>query len=313
MENIDHNTVVQKIIQKHLNEKPLKIERMVIGIRNEVYAVATLSRKVIVRMNTDIEQLKGTAKHITLFSSLDIKVPEILAFDYSKQDIPFSYQVLSYIEGKDLGLAIESMTDEQLKDLAKEVANIFRKLSKIPTNGKFGWVGVNEDGLVDSWAKIMKADKIEERNKQTGVVGDELVQKEKELYEKYVPYFNSVKSVLYFDDMSSKNILVNEGKFSGLVDLDEIMYGDPLETVGSIKASWYGTPHGEVYTKAVEDELGLTVEQRKMVTVYALFNRTLWLSEKGVKFNDNTSTEINLEAVEKDKKIINALFKELNL
>lgn len=41
------------------------------------------------------------------------------------------------------------------------------------------------------------------------------------------------------------------------------MYGDPLEVVGAIKASWYGTHHGEVYTKAVEDELELTDEQKK--------------------------------------------------
>ncbi|HEY9584671.1 MAG TPA: aminoglycoside phosphotransferase family protein [Candidatus Paceibacterota bacterium] len=303
--------IVNNIIIKHLQEKPLEIKRMVTGIVNDVYMVNIPSKTVIVRMNSDESHLKGTEKHIALFSSVGIKVPEIIASDYTKKDFPVGYQVLSYLEGKDLGQVIESMTDEELKDLAKEVAGILRKLSKIATNGKFGWVGADESRLVDSWTQIMKADKIEERNKQTGVVGDDLVKKEKELYEKYKPYFDSVKSVLYFDDMSSKNILINEGKFVGLIDLDDIMYGDPIEAVGAIKASWYGTHHGEVYTVAIEDELAFNEEQRKMVTVYATMNRILWLSEKGIKFNDNTSSEIDMEAVKRDKEIINSLITEL--
>lgn len=311
METIDHILLVNKILEKHFNEKPLKIERMVTGICNEVYIAEYPDRKVVVRMNTEARKLLGTEKNINLFKSLGIKVSNILASDYTKTDIPFAYQVLTYLEGKDLGQVIEFMTDDELRDFARETANIFKKLSTIPTNGKFGWVGADENSTIDSWAKIIKADKIEERNKKTEVVGDDLVKKEKELYQKYLSYFNSVKSTMYFDDMSSKNILVHDGKFAGLIDLDDLMYGDPLETVGAIKTSWYGTHYGEVYANAVQDELNLSIEQRKMVTVYAILNRILWLSEKGIKFNENTSTEIDWEKVEKDKEVINGLLNEL--
>ena len=311
METTDHILLVTEILKKNFNEQPIRIERMTVGIMNEVYLADFPNRKVVVRMNTDEKKLLGTAKNIALFASLGIKVPEILASDYTKNEVPYAYQILTYLEGKDLIEVIKDMTDEELKALAKETANIFKKLSKVPTNGKFGWVGADESGTVDSWAKIMRADKIEERNKQTGAVGDELMQKEKELYETYTPYFNSVKSTFYFDDMSSKNILVHEGKFSGLIDLDDVMYGDPLETIGSIKASWCGSHNGDLYANAVQDELGLNAEQRKMVTVYAIFNRTLWLSERGIKFNENTKAEIDWDKVDEDKRIINGLFAEL--
>ena len=59
----------------------------------------------------------------------------------------------------------------------------------------------------------------------------------------------------------SKNVLIDNGKFSGLVDIDTIVYGDPLEAVGSIKASWFGTHYCEVYTKAIEDEIRLVYEE----------------------------------------------------
>jgi len=306
----NHTELVKDIVLKNLHESPLQIERMVIGICNEVYGVALPLKKVIVRMNTDESQLRGVERNIALFSSLNIKVPSLITSDYSKKEFPVGYQILSYLPGKDLGQVIESMSDNELKALAVEIADIFRKLASIPTNGKFGWVGADESRLVDSWAKIMRQDKVEERNNQTGVVGEKLVNREKELYEKYRPYFDSVKSILHYDDISSKNVLINEGKFSGLVDLDEVTYGDPLAAIGSIKASWYGTHYGEVYTSAVEDVLKLTDDQRKMVTVYALFNRILWLSERGIKFNENTNTEVDMDAVKKDKDLINRLFLE---
>ncbi len=309
----DHLPIVKQIVEKELKESPLDIERMVIGIRNEVYKVTTPSKAVIVRMNSSKKQLVAVERNIKLFSTLGISVPEMLASDYSQESFPMSYQILSYIEGKDLGQVVEAMTDQELRGVAKEVAAIFRKLSTIPTNGKFGWVGGDDDGLVDSWTTVMKSDRIEERNNKTGVVGEDLVKREKELYAKYIPYFNSVKSTLYYDDISSKNILVNDGKFSGLVDLDDITYGDPLEAVGSIKATWYGTRHGDLYTKAVEDELGLTDEQRKMVSVYALLNRILWLSEKGIKFNANTSEQVDETVVKRSKEIIEKLFEEVDL
>lgn len=307
----NHNEIITEVIKSKLNESVVDIERMKIGMMNEVYVVTTPSRKVVFRMNKNKSAMLGVDKNIALFNSLDINVPTIITSDYSQETYPFNYQVLSYIEGKDLGAVIGSLSDSELKSIANEVVSIFKKLTAIPTNGKFGWVEGNDSKLKDTWAEVIRGDKIEERNKKTGVVGDELVQKEKDLYQKYLPYFSTVKSTLYYDDITSKNILINNGKFSGLVDLDCVMQGDPLETVGAIKTSWYGTHYGEVYTKAIEDGLGLSVEQKKIVTVYALFNQILWLSEKGIKFNANTSEEINWGDVDKSKAIIGKLFEEL--
>jgi hypothetical protein len=48
--------------------------------------------------------------------------------------------------------------------------------------------------------------------------------------------------------------MVPEGRFSGLVDLDALAQGDYLDAIGRIKASWYGTRYGNVYTEALMDE-----------------------------------------------------------
>lgn len=131
------------------------------------------------------------------------------------------------------------------------------------------------------------------------------------LYESYVPYFNSVKATTYYGDMCSKNVMITDDKFSGLVDLDALTQGDPLEAVGRMKTSWYGTAYGKAYSDAVMDELGLNDEQRKVVTAYALMSALAWTAENGIKFNENTTAVVDKQEEIEDKKRVQGLASEL--
>lgn len=310
----DHIEVVQKIVEKELNEVPLKIERMTTGICNEVFSVTLTSKSVIVRMNADEYQI-GSDEFIPFFQSKGIRVPEILALDYSKQFVPFVYQIQTKLEGKDIGQVIQNLSDGELQSIAEEIANIAKMLAPTPTNGKFGWIGSDKKRLFDSWIAFIEKmeDDICRRNTQTGIVGEVYIETFRKTFERYRSYFETVPSTFYYDDMSSKNVLIYEGKFSGLVDLDTMAYGDPLEGIGRIEASWYGTHYGTVYTEAIVRELALNEKQREIVTAYALLNRIYWLSEKGIQFNQNTSTKIDQVAVAEDKQIIDALMVSLAL
>ena len=138
-----------------------------------------------------------------------------------------------------------------------------------------------------------------------------------ELFEKIIAtfsdYFNTSPSQFYFDDMSSKNVLIHLGKFNGLVDLDGVSYGDYLEWIGRIKGSWYGTDYGNYYAHAVMDNLDLNEQQRKIVCMWAILNKIQWQSEIWVQFNQNTSPIIDAERVEKGNKTIEALMQELSI
>jgi len=308
----DHK-IIDKIVKKEFGEDVTNIERMTMGICNEVFSVSLPSKQIIIRLNTDESEMIGSEKHIPLFKSKGICVPDIITSDYTKDYVPVAYQVHSKLEGKDIGQVIMHLSDEQLKNIAKEISNIIKKLATIPTNGKFGWIGSDQQPLYDTWLEILQPSKIIERNNKTGVVGNTYIEMINKVLKEYKDYFDNVKSTFYYDDMSSKNIIIHQGKFSGVVDLDTMAYGDPLEAIGRIKASWYGTKYGETYTDAVEKELNLNDEQKKIVTVYAFINRINWLSEIGIQFNKNTSTAIDQNTVKKSKKVINALASELSL
>ena len=137
---MEERKIIDKIIEKELKEAVVSIERMTTGICNDVFSVSLPSRQLIIRLNIDESEMMGSEKHIPLFKSKGIHVPDIIASDYTKSFVPLAYQIHSKIEGSDLGQVIMDLSDEQLKGIAKEISIIIRKLETIPTNGKFGWI-----------------------------------------------------------------------------------------------------------------------------------------------------------------------------
>lgn len=283
------------------------------GICNEVYAVETAGRKVVVRLHELARYMSGSHNHIPIFRSKGIRVPEILAEDYSKRWVPFAYQVMSWLDGRDIKDVIGTLSDDELRAIAADVSNVFDQLRDVPNNGKFGVLWGDGDDLVDSWAgDIAHMNGIVMGwGAKTGVLTGDLEHVLERLSTGYQAYFDTVRPVTYFGDICAKNVLIHDGRFAGLVDLDSLAQGDPLEAIGRIKASWYGTHYGRVYSDAVMDAQALATEQRRLVTMYALLNRTQWTMENGIQFNQNTSAKVDRQREKQDKAVVLALYKEL--
>ncbi|HAU0262654.1 TPA: phosphotransferase [Legionella pneumophila] len=308
-----HQEMIKTIIIRHFNEMPKSINRITIGICNEVYSVPLNTKEVIVRLSSTDKYLRGSQVHIPEFKGLGIKVPDILAEDYSQSLIPFCYQIQNKFEGQDLGLVIESLNEAQLKKLAHEIAVIFRKVETLPVTAQYGVVWGGDNDLSDSWSERMKlwVEESIERGKITGVMDSEMESIATQLYLEYTIYFNSVKPTMYYGDICSKNVMIHEGLFNGLVDLDGLTQGDPLEALGRIKLSWFDTPYGDFYSNAIMEELALDKKQCQLVMVYALLNQISWACENGIQFNQNTKPVVNWEKAKKDKAAIKKLFKLL--
>jgi aminoglycoside phosphotransferase (APT) family kinase protein len=305
--------IVRRVAVRVFGETPGRIERMGAGLANEVYAVSLAGRDVIVRLNENPDVMRGAEAHIALFRGLGIAVPEVLAADYSMASTPFAYQVQTRTPGADIGRVITTLSRLQLTGIAQEVAAIVAKLAPLPTDGRFGWAGGAVEPAYDTWPGLLRdmRRRIAERGATTRTIGARQLQVFDQLFEAHGRYFEAVRSVFYFDDMSSKNVMVSDGRFAGLVDLDNVAYGDPLEGIGRIEASWYGTDFGRGYADGVMHALGLDVEQRRMVLVYAVLNRIQWLSEHGVKFNANTTAVVDPALVERDRAVIEAMVARL--
>lgn len=313
----DHHREIERIIEREFGERVESIERMTSGICNEVYRVRSAGtiRAVerIVRLKDQARYMYGSHDHIPIFRAAGINVPGILAEDYSKTRSPFAYQVMSVIPGRDISDVIDTLSDEELKGIAAHISNVFDALRDVPNNGKFGVLWGDGEDLVDSWTAAVERETniAKKRGSRTGVLDARLSDLLEWINREYKSYFESVKPVTYYGDICAKNVMVHEGKFSGLVDLDALAQGDPLEAIGRIKASWYETHHGRMYTDAVMDAQRLDHDQRRIVTMYALLNRIFWTMENGIQFNQNTTALVDRTRESQDKQIVDALYNEL--
>ena len=309
-----HENLVQKIIARHFAESPRDLIRKPIGLCNEVYEAVLAEQSVIVRIGVNSDNLKGSGKFIPIFKSLKILVPDILAEDYSRELIPYPYQILTKLEGNDLVEVIQDMSRSELDGVAKEIASILQKLSVLPTNGKFGWFCIDDSGItLKSQTDVVRTDiqGASAKMQNSGIYSLELAEKVQTVYQKYETYFQEVSSTLYFDDLNSKNVMVNNGVFTGLVDIDGMVYGDPLNAVGAMRANWPNTSYGDFYINTVMDALDLSSKQRSIVDAYAVFHRYSWMAENGQLFNANTRPGINTDKLEKDKRALSLLINKV--
>lgn len=307
--------VVRAIVERHLKSAPDKIERLKTGISNEVYRVTVKGDNFVVRMNKDSQEILGTKIFTPIFLALGIHVPKIIAENYDASELGYAYQIIEHFPGIDLKDVVEQLTDQQIVAIAKQIATIFLKLRDLPTNGSYGFVTNEKGAAFSNWNDWVnnEFDMAVARGLKTKILADqqELVSKIRKILDAQTQYFSEVRSIFYYPDIAGKNILVDNGKFTGLVDLDTISYGDPLESVGRIYASWPGTHYGNLYSTTVIQELELDEQQKAIVKVYALLHRFSWMCENGIIFNANTTGTVNREKQDRDLKRIDQLLSEL--
>lgn len=301
---------IYEISQLVFKQSPSRIIRQTIGRCNEVFELVFDSASYILRVHELKVILYGTHKSLPIFKDLGIRTPEIVAEDYSKSNFPFCYQILTKLEGKDLGVVIDSLSPTELRGIAAEVSNIFDKFKSLPPKEDFGSVfGTREDSIPNMYEVVMQKKEGALKNSASSQVLNKDVQRIlHELIDTYRDYFHQVQPILYYDDINAKNVMIHEGKFSGLVDLDFMMKGDYLEAIGCMMACWYGEDYGEIYLSEIFKQQNLNDLQQNIVRLYAILNLASWTSEAGVKTNSNTTAEINWERVRKSNERIMSIY-----
>lgn len=313
MTAIDTKETVSRICEIEFSETPENVTVMQNAYCNTVVAATVGYRDLIFRFNSEPRFIRGSHSHIPLLRSRGIIVPEILAQDLSKTAVPVAYQIQTRIPGTDIGRVIETLTDTEIQSIANEIASIFTKLRTITPEGMFGLRWGNESQMLDSWAGEIERviTTVSHWGKKTGVLDDQIQSVFSRILGDFRPYFDTISPTVYLGDIAENNVMVENGRFSGLVDLDCLSQGDPLEAVGRIKAAWHGTRHGDIYATALMDALDSSSDDHRIVTMYALLNRCFTTLANGIAFKGSVSKGVDHDRVTKEKAQIARLYAEL--
>lgn len=261
-----------------LDECPKTITRCAVGHGNYVYIMELKDRKIVVRCSEEVGAYKDTIYWLERLATLDIPVPRVLGKGTFEE---YDYLILTYFEGKDIGLVYHDLTVGEKRQIAREVMNIQNKVSALPLEdipADWTWkASFVEDTLVRAKKRIIA----------NGCYFDpakvERLMNEAEGLE---DYFAGIRPVAYLDDISTKNLLIHKGQVTGVIDIDWMGVGDKLTYVAMTQMALLNMGCDTDYVTYLLEEMGLTEEEEKAFAFYTLLYCVDFMGERGMWFMD---------------------------
>ena len=289
---------ITDIFRAKLNLNPRTLNRCAVGIGNEVYIVECKNGKYIFRCSTEENAYTETIHWLTQLSTLDIPIPQVLAHGtYEK----YQYLILNYMEGEDVGLVYTTLTPEEKKQIAKDVMEIQHKVARLQLQEDTSWF----------WQDFVNEmlDRAQERLASNGYFDTGKVTRVRNEMTLLDRYFSGVKPVAYLDDISTKNLLIHNGKVSGVIDIDWMGVGDNLTFIAMTYVALKNMDCETDYVDYLLEERGCTEEEQKAFLFYCLMFCVDFMGERGMQFGDK-KVEVNDAVIDRLNRIYEELWKE---
>ena len=248
---------------------------------NDVFIFSDENKKYVLRTNKDPNPLKGFSFHYNYLAYLKIPMSEILFEDYSLSRYPFAYHIVSFVEGAELHETIDKLSSEQMQSITQDLAEMQKLVThmQLPVRDTIAGFGrtsfLGEDLTCPTWFEF-QMETLSRRMLRLQKSGNFEIMSDIEWLEKEMlaqrDLFDQHHYSFFLDDITDKNFMILDGKISALIDLDYLMYGDPMHLMGKLQAlgAYEGTKLNE-YFKIAMDSFGYNIEkEQRQILLYAL-------------------------------------------
>lgn len=294
-----------KVGRSRLGMDPVEIRRFLTGLCHHVFSVMTADgQKFVVRIATPSTKrlLAGGIYWNEFLRPIGVPLPRIIASCLEPSEIQFAFVILEQLPGSDLGEIYQSLSTSEKLQIASEVVGIQKKVSVLPEAAGFGPAySYSEPPEYRGWDAAVLAilEREQQRMNQSNHPGSSYLTRARQILSRYESYFATVRPVPFLDDTTTKNVLVDQGRLTGVVDVDHVYFGDPLLTIGLTQTALLAHGHDVDYVEHWMNLLDLTEQQRQIVNAYNLLFCVVFMSELGQRFNRDAQPEIDLEKLDR--------------
>lgn len=265
-----------------------EIKRCGVGIANFVFIITAQSEKYVLRCNVEKGAFEATVRYLKILTDYHIPVPQVLETGTYE---PYEYVILTYIDGDDIGNVYHVLYDVEKMQIAKTVIDIQKRVSQIPCNPDEHW------NWNDNISKLLN--RASDRICRNQYFDTKKVEFVKKLQTELQFYLKTVSPVLYLDDISTKNLLIQEGRVSGIIDIDWLEPGDLLTFVALTRIALMNMDYDTKYTDYLLEEIEPDEMEYKAYIFYCLMYCVDFMGERGMQFLD--------KVVPVDDEIVNRL------
>jgi aminoglycoside phosphotransferase (APT) family kinase protein len=258
------------LIRRALRVEPLAlVPQLLTHSGNTIYrADLPDGRKVVLRISPQRTTFAYTAHNLGALRALGLPVQHVLAVGPTADG--GSFVVLNWLEGFDLKFALPSMRADQMIHVASRVTDCQRRVASLPQSHGFGWAPVGQDAGHAHWTDLFGAPAGIDFNAAPTPLNT-LRARLRTVRATLEPYFAACQPVCFLDDLTTKNVIVDNGTLSGFIDIDFVCYGDPLLQVGSTLAYLAADvgETGRAYGDALIDSCSISGDARRAMYFYA--------------------------------------------
>ncbi len=200
----------------------------------------------------------------------------------------FSHLVLERLPGVDLGAAIRELSDSSLEIIARQVAQAQRTTARATSGRRYGYGVAPEDAPHNCWSGVLQDNLARSRKRIAAakLFSEDSVNAVAELVSLAHHELDSLAPIPFLHDTTTKNVIVTPaGSFSGIVDVDDLCFGDPRYVIALTLASLLASGGPTRYIDAWLNAAGY--EKDRLFELYVVLFLVDLMSEHGQTFNRN--------------------------
>lgn len=261
------------------------------GLQHFVFEVTSAQgQSVVVRASRRSDQTIAcdAVYWSDLLRPLGVPLPAILHADMSRAHHPFPFVILERVAGRDLGEVIDGLSPAPLRQIAERLIGIQAATATLGEGQGYGFTPRMDGPFPNkSWDKTIAASLAgsRERIRQAAIVEECHTDRLLAVSERLAAYFETVRPIPFLHDITTKNVLIDAGHLTGIVDVDNLCFGDPLFLLGLIRTALLAHNHPPTYADIWIDILSPEPEETAALDFYTALFCLDFLSEIGHRFN----------------------------
>ena len=264
-----------------------RLERFETGASHYVYDVWAQRRAVLrLALPSRVISAQGAVLWSNRLRPMGVPLPEILYADLTMTRYPWPILLLQRFPGRDLGDELAAMTLAAQASVATQLMAAQDKVATLPHAGGYGFLAEPDKPGLPSWGHVLTREMDRARSwlREGPLHHLDLADQLEDRISAIKTYADDVAATPFLHDITTKNVIVHEGQLSGIIDVDDLCFGDPLFLVALIRMAVLAHDLPRSYADLWQDQ-ATTPAQRRAVDTYTAIFALLFLGETYQRFN----------------------------
>lgn len=292
--------IASSVVKSMTGEEVISTSRMVTGDQNFVFAVTTADSEYVIRMTDEGHKQKFVAAIYWQKKLIPLGVPlaEFIQTDLEGKYSPFPALLMKRLQGDDLVNVYPNLTNDDKKNLAREIIKIQALVTALPEGPGFGITDSYEHAHeFKTWYEFLmqRLQLIEAKVKNNNVFDPKKVSNVIAIAKNMADDLKTIPATPFLWDASERNVLIHNGRIAGIVDVDELCFGDPLFVIALTSTSLELEKQDTVYTDYWAELLDLDQKALMRLAFYKLFYAAAFMRKHSIQTANSKKVMFDIE------------------